>query len=243
MDGEPPSTKMRVLLACRQLFNERGVANATTAEIAATVGINEGNLYYYFKRKEQIVLTLFDEFEQAMERTATKGLKNPEDPHRYSRYMRGWFELMWEYRFFYRDGAALNRVAPSLRQRVKQLTDRGQQNVRRVLLDLNEVGLLRAPVAEIDRLVINSWMIATYWLDYLQSREGVEEITQAHVDWGFAQVQSLFRPYLTMPQGRPLGRMGPTTVVARAHPGKAAKKGGKVLTRREAESKGDVGDR
>ena len=61
---EPQSTKGRVLLACLQLFNERGVSNVTTAEIAATVGINQGNLYYYFKRKEQIVVALFDEFEQ-----------------------------------------------------------------------------------------------------------------------------------------------------------------------------------
>src|ERR1700722_18126853 len=45
---EPQSTKGRVLLACLQLFNERGVSNVTTAEIAATVGINQGNLYYYF---------------------------------------------------------------------------------------------------------------------------------------------------------------------------------------------------
>src|SRR5271154_2281816 len=53
---EPQSTKGRVLRACLQLFNERGVGNVTTAEIAATVGINQGNLYYYFKRKEQIVV-------------------------------------------------------------------------------------------------------------------------------------------------------------------------------------------
>jgi len=206
---EPQSTKGRVLRACLQLFNERGVGNVTTAEIAATVGINQGNLYYYFKRKEQIVVALFDEFERAMELHALVGLNNPHDNERYSHYLAGWFGLMWDYRLFYRDGASLYRVAPSLRERLKLTTDRGQQNLRRALLDLNEVGILRAPAAEIDRLVVNSWVIAAYWLDYLQTREGITNITQAHVDWGYAQVLSLFRPYLAKPQRLSLGRMAP----------------------------------
>jgi len=243
MDGETPSTKTRVLLVCRQLFNERGIANTTTAEIAAKAGINEGNLYYYFKRKEQIVRTLFDEFEQVLESVATEGLSKPSDPQRYSRYMRGWFELMWDYRFIYRDAGTLYRVAPSIRQRTVHLTDRGQQNVRRVLLDMNDLGILRAPAAEIDRLVINSWMIATYWIDYLQSREGVEEITQAHIDWGYTQVQSLFRPYLALPSRRPSRRMAPAPVVARAQPGESPKEGGEILAGGKAEGKRDVGNR
>jgi AcrR family transcriptional regulator len=242
MDGESPSTKRRVLAACLQLFNERGVANATTAEIAARVGINEGNLYYYFKRKAQIVLTLFDEFEQAMERAATRGLRTPEDPRRYSRYMNGWFELMWEYRFLYRDRAALHHLTPSLRRRVMELTDRGQRNLRSVLLDMSEAGILSAPAAEIDRLVVNSWMIATYWLDYLQSREGVAEITQAHIDWGYEQMQSLFRPYFTGLRRRSSDGTGPIAEVAWTEAGEPTKEGGEILTRREAERQGDIGD-
>src|SRR5215468_6049840 len=56
-------TRVRILSACRQLFNERGPANVTTADIANAVGINEGNLYYHFQRKEHLVENLFDEFE------------------------------------------------------------------------------------------------------------------------------------------------------------------------------------
>src|SRR5882672_10032378 len=40
-------TRVRILSACRQLFNERGLSNVTTADIANAVGINEGNLYYH----------------------------------------------------------------------------------------------------------------------------------------------------------------------------------------------------
>jgi AcrR family transcriptional regulator len=243
MAEDNPSTRVRVLRACRKLFNERGPANATTAEIAACVGINEGNLYYYFKRKEQILITLFDEFEEAMEAVATRGLEAPADPDRYTGYINGWFQLMWEYRFFYRDGGALFRMAPSLRARVKLLTERGQQNVRRVLMDMATHGMLRADAEVIDRLVINSWIIATYWIEYLRSREGVNEITRSDVDWGFKQVKSLFAPYMVASLQRPSRRPEVPAVIARAHPREAAEEGGEVLARRKAQGKRDIGNR
>ncbi len=242
MADDNPSTRARVLRACRQLFNERGPANATTAEIAACVGINEGNLYYYFKRKEQILVTLFDEFEAAMEQAATKGLEAPSDPGRYSDYLTGWFQLMWEYRFFYRDGGMLVRMAPSLRDRVRGLTERGQENVRRVLTDMAVHGMMRANAEEIDRLVINSWIIATYWIEYLRSREGVDEITVAELDWGFKQVKSLFAPYIVRQKwARSLHAQVPT-VIPWAHSGESAEEGGEILACGKAERKRDVGN-
>ena len=42
----------------------------TTAEIAQAVGISEGNLHYHFRRKQQILVALFDEFEAALDQVA-----------------------------------------------------------------------------------------------------------------------------------------------------------------------------
>jgi hypothetical protein len=36
--------------------------------------------------------------------------------------------------------------------------------------------------------------VATYWIDYLRTRQGVDVITRDHLRWGFAQVQALFTP-------------------------------------------------
>src|SRR6516162_6868289 len=75
-------TRVRILSACRQLFNERGPSNVTTADIANTVGINEGNLYYYFQRKEQLIENLFDEFEANLRQVAAAHLKYGDDTSR-----------------------------------------------------------------------------------------------------------------------------------------------------------------
>lgn len=190
-------TRARILSACRQLFNERGLANVTTADIANTVGINEGNLYYHFQRKEQLIESLFDEFETKLRQVAAAHLTYNGDSRRYAGYLVGWFNLMWDWRFFYRDGVAVYQFAPALRARVKTLSDYGQDQIRRAINDMIRTGLMRATEDEIESLIVNAWIVATYWIDYLRSRHGVTRITREHIEWGATQARSLIAPYLT----------------------------------------------
>jgi AcrR family transcriptional regulator len=192
-----PKTRTRILEACLSLFNERGPAVVTTAEIAAAVGIREGNLYYHFHRKEQILEALFDAFELALREVSVADMAHGDQPGRYAAYLSGWFKLMWEWRFFYRDGAAVRALAPSLLSRIEALADDGQRHVRRVLGDMEAAGLLKATPEQLDRLVVNAWIVSTYWIDYLRSRHGIGAIKREHVNWGAAQVMSLFSPYIT----------------------------------------------
>ena len=193
-------TRLRILAACRELFNERGPGEVTTAQIAAAVGINEGNLYYHFKRKEQILEALFGQYEARLREVAAANRNVVDDPARHGDYLRGWFNLMWEWRFFYRD---IGRHAPSLSPKVQELSEYGQEQVRLMLETQARMGLIEARPEDIDRLLVNSWIIATYWIDYLRLRHGVTAITREHIRWGAEQVASLFVPYLT-PAGKKL---------------------------------------
>ena len=204
---ERPKTRTRVLAACRRLFNERGPADVTTAEIAAAVGINEGNLYYHFQRKEQIVEALFADFERSFHDVAAAYEAGAADPGHYRDYFGGWFNLMWEWRFFYRDGAVVDRLAPRLRRQLKALADDGQRQIRQVLQGMVAARLLQASPAEIETLIVNGWIVATYWIDYLRSRHGIAAIRREHIDWGAMQAMSLFYPYLT-PAGRAVVELG-----------------------------------
>jgi AcrR family transcriptional regulator len=199
MADEKTSTRDKILEACRFLFNERGPAEVTTAEIAAAVGISEGNLHYHFRRKEQIVITLFDSFAAALEQVGA----NAEAPWRleaHRLYLADWFNVMWEWRFFY--SASVYRLAPVLRPKLKLLADRGQAHVRQTLAEMVALGKLRASPEEIDRLVVNAWIVSTYWIDYLRTRQGVDAVTRDHLQWGLAQVESLFLPHVA--RARPM---------------------------------------
>ncbi|QDZ29603.1 TetR/AcrR family transcriptional regulator [Noviherbaspirillum sp. UKPF54] len=192
MTSEALNTRGRILATCLRLFNESNPAAVTTAEIARTVGINEGNLYYYFKKKEDILVALFEQFEAALDDVANA----PPAAHDVGPgYLEKWFNLMWEWRFFYRDTAAIKRMAPALHGKGMALAERGQADVRRALQQMADAGLLKATSGEIERLVVNAWIVSSYWLDYLHSRHNVEQVTREHIGWGFAQVMSLFEPY------------------------------------------------
>lgn len=202
MVEDTQSTRSRILENCLRLFNESGPASVTTAEIARATGINEGNLYYYFRKKADVLVALFDRFEAELNRTANAPQADESgDADPGMEYLKTWFRLMWEWRFFYQDGAAIIRMAPELRARCVSLTERGQADIRRVLHGMVEKGILKADDTEIERLVVNAWIISSYWLDYLHSRHNVDQFTPEHLDRGLAQVWSLFLPYIpAMPQ-------------------------------------------
>lgn len=188
------STRARILECCRVLFNERGPAEVTTSEIAAAVGISEGNLHYHFRKKQQIVLALFDEFNHALhDMPAGEAIVGPPGTRR--RYLSHWFNLMWEWRFLHY--ANVYRLVPALRPRVKDWATTMQAKVRVTLEAMRAAGELEANDAEIDRLVVNAWIVGTYWIDYLRVHQGPEPITREQLRWGFAQVEALFAPYMS----------------------------------------------
>jgi AcrR family transcriptional regulator len=193
--AESVSTRTRILETCLRLFNESGPAVVTTAEISRVVGINEGNLYYYFKKKEDILTALFEQYETALNEIAcAQPLTSGNDDFGIE-YLKRWFRLIWEWRFFYRDGAAIKRISPKLRARNTELADKGQHEIRQALHGMVERGLLHAAPDEIDRLVVNAWIVSSYWIDYLDTRHNIGNVTREHLDWGFSQVLSLFLPY------------------------------------------------
>jgi AcrR family transcriptional regulator len=182
---KPRNTREKILATCRKLFNAKGVSVVTTAGIAEAVGINEGNLYYYFKKKADILNVLFDQFTEEQMQL----LDGNQDVHL-------WFQLMWDWRFFYRDSMALFTLEPLLRQRLQEMSDRVQTRALARLLEMVEQGQLNASEEELKVLLENSWIISTYWIEYLHSRHGITRVTRKHLETGYQQMLALYRPYL-----------------------------------------------
>lgn len=54
-------TKEHILDCCRILFYEKGYKKTTFKEISSVTGINQGSIYYHFKKKENIGKSIFTE--------------------------------------------------------------------------------------------------------------------------------------------------------------------------------------
>ena len=98
----PRRTAQRILEVTLDLFNRFGEPNVSTTAISAELGISPGNLYYHYPAKDALINTPFDQYEEALNGLlqASDSVHNVEDAWFFLHTL---FELIWEYRFLYRD--------------------------------------------------------------------------------------------------------------------------------------------
>ncbi len=190
-------TRERILKASLAFFNERGESNVSLAQIAAALGISEGNLWYHFRTKGDLVAALFAELEQRVERNLSRPpAQSGAQLADFADYTTEAFRDMWEYRFLFRHRFSRDKE-PALAERLVALTARGHAYNERILNEMVRRKLMRATATEISELTASAWIISRYWLDYLQERHGLDAMSQADIDAGVKQIFALYRPYLT----------------------------------------------
>ncbi|MBV5322894.1 MAG: TetR/AcrR family transcriptional regulator, partial [Ilumatobacteraceae bacterium] len=98
----PRRTAERILEVTLDLFNRFGEPNVSTTLISSELNISPGNLYYHYPAKEELVTALFNRYEAALDELleAAPGVHDVEDAWF---FMHTLFELVWQYRFLYRD--------------------------------------------------------------------------------------------------------------------------------------------
>ena len=99
---KPRRTAERILEVTLELFNRFGEPNVSTTLISAELNISPGNLYYHYPAKDELINSLFDRYEKALNELlqAADGVENVEDAWLFFHML---FELIWSYRFLYRD--------------------------------------------------------------------------------------------------------------------------------------------
>jgi AcrR family transcriptional regulator len=189
-------TRDKILQTALALFNESGEAGASLAQIAAELDISEGNLWYHFRTKRDLIAALFDELEQTIEHHQSRQPADPCNIVTYSDYPRQCFRTMWAFRFLYRA-----RFDPTkereLAERRLAVTARIHHHIERLLGEMVRHKLLDATPSEISELAAANFIITRYWLDYLQERYGLVQISEADLQSGVRQISALYRPYLS----------------------------------------------
>jgi len=199
---KPRRTAERILEVTLELFNRFGEPNVSTTLISAELGISPGNLYYHYPAKDELINSLFDRYEAGLNHLlqAAEGVENVEDAWLFFHML---FELIWQYRFLYRDLNDLlskNRRLETHFQFVLKNKGRAVQSV----LD----GLTRSQAAHIDAreaetVATSMVVVVTYWLSYeyvRDPRKALEpESAGAALARGAYHVLGLLMPYLEPP--------------------------------------------
>ena len=111
-------TRDKIIQASIALFNEQGERNVTTNHIAAHLAISPGNLYYHFRNKEDIILSIYEEYARSLLLDTLPKLPAELKPlDSLVLYMDSVFQTTMKFRFFYSNLPVLLDKNPSLREK------------------------------------------------------------------------------------------------------------------------------
>jgi len=194
----PRRTAERILEVTLDLFNRFGEPNVSTTLISSELNISPGNLYYHYPAKDELVNALFTRYEAALYELlgAAPGVHDIEDAWF---FMHSLFELVWQYRFLYRDLNDLLSKNRRLETHIKDALLHKTTAFRTLLDSLAHVGALEITVSQRESTATHMVVMLTWWLSYEYVRDPRHALepasAQASLLRGAKHVLSLLLPY------------------------------------------------
>ena len=209
----PHRTAERILVVTLELFNRFGEPNVSTTVISAELGISPGNLYYHFPAKDELINTLVDRYDRQLTELlrAADAVSNVEDAWLFFHML---FELIWQYRFLYRDLNDLLSKNRRLETQFQSVLKRKALAVQQLLGGLARGNALRADARAEPAVATAMVVVLTYWLSFEYVRDPRNALEPASAGAallrGAFHVLSLLTPYLEPAQRAHLGALAGT---------------------------------
>jgi AcrR family transcriptional regulator len=189
-------TKELILQTATNLFNQHGTARISTNAIAEKAGISSGNLYYHYKDKSHIIREIYERMMNSWEKSYDRAENRSLSIETLKRFIEENFELIWEYRFFYRETVALLNADPALFERHTQVIKQRFERQRAILQQAEKEGLISfpEPAVRLDEILTMVWIVANNYLLHLESLGQVVEYRD--FENGAELILKILHPYL-----------------------------------------------
>jgi AcrR family transcriptional regulator len=191
-------TREKIIQASIELFNQQGERNVTTNHIAAHLGISPGNLYYHFRNKEDIILSIYEEYARnLLLETFPKVSPEIKPLDAIVLYMDAVFQMMMKFRFFYSNLPVLLAKNPSLREKYVEVQQSISERVSQLLVSLREANMIDFEDDQLADIVSILRIVNTFWLSFYQTQHVNGEINDAVFYQGVLKILVIIRPYTT----------------------------------------------
>jgi len=187
----PRRTAERILETTLELFNRFGEPNVSTTLISAELGISPGNLYYHYPAKDELINSLFDRYERALNEllNASDNVRDVEDAWFFTHSL---FEIIWQFRFLYRDLNDLLSKNRRLETHFQLVLKNKTRSVKALLDSMGRSGALQMATSMV--------VVLTYWLSFEYVRDPRNALEPAGAEQammrGVHHVLNLLVPYL-----------------------------------------------
>ncbi len=116
-------TKDKIIESAIQLFNNSGVSNVTIRQIAAKIGISHGNLEYYYKNKEILIVAIYNGMTEEMSKVYPDDETIELTFRHFHLLLMHLEQFQLKYRFFHQDLLEITRkyaaVSPLLAENIQ----------------------------------------------------------------------------------------------------------------------------
>ena len=189
-------TRDKIIQASIELFNEQGERNVTTNHIAAHLAISPGNLYYHFRNKEDIILSIYEEYARSLLLETLPQVSAEVKPFdSLVLYMDSVFQTTMKFRFFYSNLPVLLDKNPSLREKYVEVQQSISDRVSQLLISLKAADIIDFPDDELADIVSILRLINTFWVSFHQTQTTAREVNDSVFYQGVLKILVILSPY------------------------------------------------
>lgn len=188
-------TKTNIIQKAIELFNESGTASISMNALAESLGISAGNLQYHYKSKDEVICAIMEEMFKQFD-VIYQPVEGTFSLDTLRQMMRINFDLVWKYRFFYREFAALLRNDKTLANRFRAIQEQRVTEQEMLIKRLAGSGVVRGDLSpeELHHVVLIGWVLVHTWLSYVESTG--QKINEAALEQAVEVMVQHYKPYL-----------------------------------------------
>ncbi len=189
-------TRERIKRKATDLFNQKGVKNVTLREVATVLEKSYGNVTYYYKTKNDLILELFEDM--TIETTEImKSFQFQNLLHGILDAPQKTFDISMKYLFFYVDYVEIRRSYKAVYLKAEENNAFRKKNFMKVLEQLQIQGILREELTadDLNYLMDLSGAMRTFFFLNLRPENFADlELKAKYTNY----VNNLLMPYLTI---------------------------------------------
>lgn len=188
--------KKSILECARKIFCEKGLTSTTFRDIALDLNISDGHVRYYFKSKEELLLTLFHQFDKEI-LTYSMGNPQPEEVRNLLKEsLRHSFGVIERYSFFFYESPKTIGQFPELNKQYKALYSQRSLLFMSMFTNFRDRGIFRKDLNDEDftRLFDSFFILSDSWIRFHLIMKS-EKFSERDLDYYSDLLVNILNPY------------------------------------------------
>ncbi len=190
--------KNEILKKAITLFNEKGVNHTSFRDIADMMNISDGHVRYYFKTKEILLTSIFENLDKEIIEAATLSMQLEKDVYNILlNNIEQVLHLTVKYRFLFVESPKTISKYPSLLKLYKNLMGRRKKMIFEAFKSFDEMNLLHSnfDIQAKEYAFYTFFILADGWVRTYQLSTAKEPDKKA-IQFHSKLIMNVFKPYL-----------------------------------------------